>query len=521
MLQRRGRGFASRIIIPAGLQVFLGRVEITRSLRTTDARIAARRLSLWESHIQTLFNRLRRSARCMTKEELDELTYRYLDASFDDIEARLALDWTPGGLEEYSFQLNERCHDLAGSLAELDIKDTLPIACELAPEGSSEMEQRMLARRLLEVQLTAAKAELRVLGGEPLRRPRRPVAPAQEAPKAAPRATPRVSEIAAMYAEERVAQGRWSPKTAAQGRSIFHIIAQLLGDPPIGEVTKATIRQLGLDIVKLPANMTKKYLGLSPRQVLEHIGDEDVPRLESRSVNKAYQHARTLFAWALEHDHIAQNPATVLHDVEEGRAQDARKVFDDADIRLLFEHVGKTAREPYGLWVPRIMAYTGCRMGEAAQLRKVDIRQEQGVWVFDFNEESEQKTLKTDGSQRLVPVHPRLLALGLLDFVATCEGDFLFPERIRFTERDTRGNVDRLSKQLNRWLRKAGVIDVRKTFQSFRGTMATRLKGMGVPEYQIAEILGHENDNITTGRYGKRTDLNTLAAAISRLELPI
>ena len=92
MLQRRGRGFASRIIIPAGLQVFLGRVEITRSLRTTDARIAARRLSLWESHIQTLFNRLRRSARCMTKEELDELTHRYLDASFDEIEARLALD---------------------------------------------------------------------------------------------------------------------------------------------------------------------------------------------------------------------------------------------------------------------------------------------------------------------------------------------------------------------------------------------------------------------------------------------
>jgi len=143
------------------------------------------------------------------------------------------------------------------------------------------------------------------------------------------------------------------------------------------------------------------------------------------------------------------------------------------------------------------------------------------VAVFDFNEESEQKNLKTDGSARCVPIHPRLLELGVLEFVAGCPDGFLFPERVRFTVNPERGNMDLLSKQLNRWLRNAGIADKRKSVQSFRGTFATRLKDLGVAEYHIAEVVGHENDNITSGRYGKRTNLAALRDVVVKLQLPI
>src|SRR5690606_16723312 len=99
---------------------------------------------------------------------------------------------------------------------------------------------------------------------------------------------------------------------------------------------------------------------------------------------------------------IPTSPASILRDVEEGRAQEARKNFSDEDIVALFAYIDSIAPEPYGLWIPRIMAYTGCRMGEAAQLRKADVRQEQGIWVFDINADSEQKNLKTDAAARLV-----------------------------------------------------------------------------------------------------------------------
>lgn len=524
MLQRRGQHYASRIIVPSTLQPLLRRVEITRSLRTTDAREARRRLCLWESHIHGLFDIVRRYGAVMTPEQLDALTLQYLRAAFEEIEDRLALDWSPGGLEEWSFQLNERCHEISGALAWGDLKETLGEAKELAP-SADEQSQRKLARRMLEVKLKAGIAELSALSGEPLSRPpelRRISRLAPEEHQAAPKPTPRVSEVARMYCEERIARGTWTPKTALQNEKIFEVVSDLLGDRPIAEITKANIRELGLEIPRLPANMAKKFPGVSPRDALEKAAEgAGVPLLAPRSINKYLQMTRSLFAWAVEHDLIPTSPASILRDVEEGRAQEARKNFSDEDIVALFAYIDSIAPEPYGLWIPRIMAYTGCRMGEAAQLRKADVRQEQDIWVFDINADSEQKNLKTDAAARLVPIHPRLIELGVLEFAAGCEEEFLFPEDMRYTPNKTRSNVDKLSKQLNRWLRNAGVTDKRKAFQSFRATFITRLKDQQVPDYQIAEIVGHENDNITTGRYGKSSQLTTLRDVVAKVTLPI
>ncbi|GAB2623721.1 tyrosine-type recombinase/integrase [Novilysobacter erysipheiresistens] len=521
MLQRRGQVFASRIVIPSVLQPLLRRVEITRSLRTTDAREARRRLGLWETHIGSLFAIVRKRGPVMTSEQLDALTRRYLRATFDEIEDRLALEWSAGGLDEWGSQLNERCHELSAALAHGDLSGTLRDAQQMAPQAD-DRAQRKLARRMLEARLQAGVAELNALGGNPLVRPQEITQRQERAAPAESPPSPLLSQVAAMYAEERIARSAWSAKTALQNQKIFEVIISLLGDQPIAGVTKDDMRRLGLDLPRLPANLTKKFRGASPKEALERARDSaDVARLEPRSVNKYLQQARSLFAWAEEHDHLAKSPASVLRDVQEGRAQDARKEFTDDDISALFAYIDKLSPEPYGWWVPLIMAYTGCRMGEAAQLRKSDVRQEQDVWVFDINEEAEEKTLKTDAAQRLVPVHPRLIELGLLKFVEGCSDGFLFPERVRFTRNEARGNVDALSKQLNRWLDNSGVTDKRKTFQSFRATFITRLKGVQVPDYQIAEIVGHENSNITSGRYGKRTQLQTLADLVRRVSLPV
>lgn len=524
MLQRRGQVFASRVVIPSTLQPLLRRVEITRSLRTTDAREARRRLGLWETHIGSLFARVRKYGSTMTPELLDALARQYLITTFDEIEDRLAMDgWTPGGLEEWGFQLSERCYEISGALVDGDLSSTIEQARELAPDADEQF-QRKLARRMLEARLSAGQAELRTLSGEPLQRPRRIVArPMPPFPRqATPSPSRLLSEVMRMYAEERITRGTWSAKTALQNRKIFAVIVDLLGDRAIADVSKDDIRRLGLDLPRLPANLTKKLPGVSPKEAVDRAGgDPDIARLEPRSVNKYFQQTRSLFAWAEEHDLVAKSPATVLRDVEEGRAQDARSDLTDEDISALFTYIENLNPQPYGRWVPRIMAYTGCRMGEAAQLRKADIRQELGVWVFDINEASDQKTLKTDAATRLVPIHPRLMHLGLLELVAACDSDFLFPERMRYTPNATRGNVDALSKQLNRWLDRAGITDSRKTVQSFRATFITRLKDQQVPDYQIAEIVGHENSNITSGRYGKRTNLATLQEIVSRVSLPV
>ena len=522
MLQRRGETYLSRIIVPADLRPLLGRQEITRSLRTGDRREAVRRQALWETHVGTYLSTVRAQGRAMTRDQLDEITRRYLRTTFDEIEARLALDWDPVARDVHYSDLVDKGHATAGALAHGDYTSVLNAARELAPEASEE-SLRKLCRRLLEVQQEAVRAELRALGGEPLV-PVSDLTPAPEAaPEAGPATTPRMSEIAKVYGDERVSGGFWTPKTELQNRTILNLLADLLGDPQIGDVSKEAVRKLGQDIVQLPSNMTKRFPGVPPREVLQRLeGDTATPRLEPRSVNKYRQLTRTLFKWATEHDYIKTNPAAVLRDVKEPPAREGRLDFSDAELVAYFAKLPQTAEpRPYAYWIPRILAYSGMRLGECSQLRKEDFRTTQGIPVFDINRE-DGKSLKNSSSIRQVPVHPRLVELGLLQFVDSRPTGFLWPEEMRTTDNPQRGDVDKLSKLFGRVLRSAGVTDPKKTgAHSFRHTVSARLKDESVPDYQISDLIGHEDDSMTTGRYGKATNVTRLLSVITLLKLPV
>jgi len=464
----------------------------------------------------------------MTGAQLDGITSRYLATSFEEIEDRLALEWTETGLDVHRWDLGDEAEALTGALASVDYTVGLPWAKAMLPEASEET-LRKLARRLIEAKLVAIKAELRALSGEPLQMPQNGSGglglPAATAPIATtPKVTLKVSELAILYGDERVALKQWSPRTEFQHRQIYIVLADLLHDPHIGAVTKDDMRKLLVDLPKLPANLTKRYPTLTPSQALDEVnGAANVLRLAPRSVNKYLQLTRSLFTWALEHDYIDQNPASILRSMKEGRARDDRKPFSDEDLIAYFAQLDAEPNcPPFLFWIPRIMAFSGCRLGEAAQLRKQDLRQERGVWVLDVNDLDEDKRLKTDASRRLIPIHPRLIEMGLLNFVARAAEDFLWPADMRSTNDPRRGDVDKLSKLLGRRLDSAGITDPKKTAaHSFRHTMSARLTALSIPEYQISDILGHENDSMSTGRYGQTTDLAKLHEVLSLLKLPL
>ena len=460
----------------------------------------------------------------MTREQLDQLRDQYLSVTFDEIEARLALDWSEVGLDVHRDDLCAEAESLSGGLANVDYRQGMPWARSMLPEAE-EGTLRMLSRRLMEAKLEAIKAELDALNGEPLRaQPRLAEAHAAagaETPLRNPPASLRLSEVARLYAEERVSRNSWTTRSAAQYREIHAVIVNLLGDPAVAEVTKAAIRQLGLDLAKYPSNAKKRFVGLSPKEALAAADlAADVARLSPNSVNQYQQAARSLFKWAEENDHVQQSPASILRDVQTSRAKDDRKPFDDDDLIKYFAKLGP-GKPYYMYWIPRILAYSGCRLGEIAQLEKADIRKERDVWVIDVNDNHPSKRLKNESSKRLVPVHPRLVELGLLTFVESGPDGFLWPITMR-TAPDGRSPIDRLQKKLAFWMRSNGITDKKKTAaHSFRHTVATRLASTGANEYDISSILGHEHATMTTRRYMDHADVTTLLQVISRLRLPI
>tara|TARA_R110000751_G_scaffold132651_6_gene235152 strand:+ start:245 stop:898 length:654 start_codon:yes stop_codon:yes gene_type:complete len=65
-------------------------------------------------------------------------------------------------------------------------------------------------------------------------------------------------------------------------------------------------------------------------------------------------------------------------------------------------------------WVPWMCAYTGARAGEITQLRREDFITEHGIECLKVSPEA--GTVKTR-KYRLVPLHPHLIEMGLMNFV--------------------------------------------------------------------------------------------------------
>jgi integrase len=186
------------------------------------------------------------------------------------------------------------------------------------------------------------------------------------------------------------------------------------------------------------------------------------------------------------------------------RADEQRDAFTDTEVARVLQDSRLArfkTREPHKFWLPYIAAYSGLRLEEIAQLDpQTDIREEEGITVFDVNDLSG-KQLKNKTSRRMVPVHPALIKIGLFDYVNELRErrqSRMFPHT---KERDGRLGKN-AAKTVNRFIRVKLGID--KTLHCFRHTVATQLKRMRVDEAIAAAVLGHAHGGITYSRYGKQ-----------------
>ncbi len=164
-----------------------------------------------------------------------------------------------------------------------------------------------------------------------------------------------------------------------------------------------------------------------------------------------------------------------------------------------------------------IAMFSGMRLDEICQLHVEDILEIDGIPCFDINDRGEKK-LKSRSSQRIIPVHPFLIQHGFLDYV----GQAVTKDNQQVWKNLTKNKYGYWGKKLGNWYgrfnRKHITADPKKCFHSFRHTVADTMKQTGVQEGIIGEILGHSNESITTGRYGKKFRPAALSEAIKMLD---
>ena len=188
--------------------------------------------------------------------------------------------------------------------------------------------------------------------------------------------------------------------------------------------------------------------------------------------------------------------------------------------------VGDNVYRDAKYWLPILGYYTGCRLGELVQLAIEDVVLNDIYPHLSINEKAligdETKSVKNIAGFRKVPLHPDLISLGFMEFVAKrAKQDKpnvrLFSE-IPFGV-DGQASTE-YSKIFGRLMDKVGLKDPQLVFHSWRHGVEDALRDAGCQPYVIDRIIGHA-DATMGGKYGKGVSLGVLAAAVASMKLPV
>lgn len=320
----------------------------------------------------------------------------------------------------------------------------------------------------------------------------------------------RLSEVLSRYVQSISLSGRSeyvSRRHAVDySRAVNRFITDM-GDKPIASIQPSDIHAFAANLIQ-PAEEKVKPLATSSTRLL-------LARLSS------------VMAFAVDSGLLETNPVTAsrihkrLGSGKPKRRLDDNRGYTWDELVTLFSHTefqqlrnaeGRPGNAVY--WIPLIAAYTGGRREELAQLYVGDIHQhEGGAWFIRIIDDQPDKSVKTDSSRREVPVHPDLIALGLLTLVQNrTPGTRVFPQLVKVSD----GFAGIVSKTWRLVTQRCGVYQPgRNPLHAFRHSFKTLAREHGIPKEVSDWITGHASGHIGDS-YGVNP-LSRMAMEIQKL----
>jgi site-specific recombinase XerD len=348
---------------------------------------------------------------------------------------------------------------------------------------------------------------------------------------------PRLSEILPGFLKFMSEQRVWRGQTLAQNTATYDMFIKCCGDRPVTSYERKDLAAF-FDLLRgLPKLYSKsaEWKGLSLTQIVERTKEQNHERLSITTMKRHFSALGRMFDYLRKRgEYLGENPAYGFEFPDKRRDRDKRKVWEGERLTKLFASPvwtgclseGRRSRpgsliikdEKY--WLPLLGLYHGNRLEEFAQLCRGDVRQKEGIWFLDINDEGD-KQVKNEQSKRRVPLHPELHRLGFLDYVqqiAANTDDRIFPQL-------RPGGPDKklgffFTKWWTQYRKSVGVYEKGYDYHSFRAGVTTKLATAGVSLELRNELLGHEGTSVDERVYLKGFPLRALSDAISLVSWP-
>lgn len=331
---------------------------------------------------------------------------------------------------------------------------------------------------------------------------------------------PKLSYLAKLYIEEGKRGGTWREVSTADVKRALSDFFELMGDIAADAFDLQQARTLKERLSRCPQyfGLRPEFKGKSLKEVLASGGTYKT--ITAVTVNNRLRKITAFMGWCKANGYISENPLAGMK-LMTGSAKEARLSFEQQDLIVLLDTEAlrlEARKHPWRYWLPFLGRATGARLEELCQLRLDDFIDQQGIACIRIDDTREGQKLKNSSSRRILPLHPALIAMGLLGHVESVRitgSDRLFPDL-----EAVRGKLGHApSKWFGRYKTKMGVTDARKTFHSFRHTLIDDLRDAGVQDSLIKRIVGHEDGSVTFSVYGSRNPLKAMAEALGHVQV--
>lgn len=554
----RHRTFYFRIVIPQHLRFLLsGRREIRRTLKTDSLTLARRRARQYAARYQAAFDRVTRVI------ERDEL-----GLSEDDYTELLDL------MPDFSSpKSSDKPDEPILSNAEIETRQRRREVERLLTGAYGRpipTEQEWLALHLLDLTRSYMPTELRAvlpkIRDEVVLRNVNPTKHAERAveePKPSLKYDPAMAHWTLYEVWQHQLERDKADKSSKGGQANHagtqeererraRVMTVLTEHKPVIQLSKrdwqaaydaARKIRTGADASIAPSpTPLAQLLTDDPEQMTGH---ERVSALLA-SMKQIQNHARHLDLTSTRVDELIIKP---VQKRQNDRSRDGVP-FSSDDVDAIFSGFiyqgpvpsDRTKAYPFWFWMPLVGYFTGARTNEIAQLDTSDIKLIGGYSCFDFCADDpkvpEAKRIKT-GEARQVPIHPRLIELGFLEYVESQRhaqqkklfGDGLtyLPSRDDGTDHNKEGWAKTAGKFFNEkpkgYLVSIGVHVPHdgKSLYSFRHTLETNLgnskRDGHIHEDTIDAITGHAPQTISGKHYDAGATLEQKLHALGYLPI--
>ena len=471
-LIRRGARYSVRRRIPLDLVEHYGRQELTRALGTSDPAEARRLLPLVWAELDTEFEHVRSTPQDEGDEDSAEGEFDYSAYAASpgpmDVGAR-----TAELLDAMRLRRDKAVRD--GNLKQFTKSLKLSRKVNQRMMDGTYKPVHSIAEH--EAKRNAARALLKGEGVVAVRASAASVARDEE--------NPTLAELYALWTKH---QER--PRSTLQGMTrAVDRFEQVVGARRIKSISRKDMT-LFTDKMREPGVVTPTGVSIP-------------------NMNTTLSLLSALFGFAVRRNLIEANPATNTQIQDSRRAREKRRDFDAPALAAIFgSPIYASGERPEGgageaaYWIPLLALYTGARINELCQLHPANVVQEgyvdpkgktQKAWVIRIEQDKAKgQRVKTEGSERRIPVHADLIKLGFIAYAQAQQGKARL-----FDEVKTGVKEGRIAGNWGRWFGRhlrttCGVTDERMTFHSFRHTFKHQARqALIAPDVHNA-LTGHE-----------------------------